>query len=129
MIGYIYRIYNSSDSYYGSTTVTLAERLRRHQRDYYKYTRGEIKNKMSSFIIFEKKNDRYEIECVEEVHENTKEALENKLKEREAFYISNNECVNQNLPVRTAEEKRLQRNRIQREYYHRKKNEKKDQSN
>ena len=75
---------------------------------------------MSSFVIFDSKQ-RYEIEIVEELNTHNGQNLREQLKKREAYYIMNNICVNKNVPIRTTEEKRRQRNKIQRDYYHRKK--------
>ena len=125
-IGYIYRIYNDDNSYYGSTNINLSERLKRHQRDYYKYKRKEKVNYISSFTILDSRK-RYEIEMIEKVIEYDPEKLRHKMKERESHYILNNKCVNKNNPYRTDEQKRQQKNKIQREHYHRKKEKEKNQ--
>merc|ERR1712070_808042 len=100
-----------------------SERLKRHQKDYYKYKRKEKHDYVSSFVILDSRK-RYEIEMVEKVIEDGLEKLRHKMKERESYYILNNKCVNRNNPYRTDEQKRQQKNKIQREYYYREKEKK-----
>ena len=122
-IGYVYRIFNEDDSYYGSTSINSSERWKRHQKDYYKYKKKREHNYVSSFVILNSRK-RYEIEMVEKIIEDGLEKLRHKMKEKESYYILNNKCVNKNNPYRTNEQKRQQKNKIQREYYHRKKHNK-----
>ena len=125
--GIIYRIYNDSKCYYGSTQQTLEQRLNHHQRDYYKWKNG-IKRKngnpasyMSSFEILDDKTSRYEIELVENIE--TNENIKTELKKRESYYVLKFECVNKLNPYRTVEQKREQRNKVVRAYHHRHKDE------
>ena len=129
MKGFIYRIYNSQLSYYGSSKscVSIEDRLRKHQADYYKYNSGKYKvNYLTSFKIFDMRTERYEIELLEELDE-PEDQLDLKLRQREAYYITNNECVNKNIPYRSDEEKRQEKNRRQREYKKRLREKKKQQ--
>ena len=61
---------------------------------------------------------------VEKIIEDGLEKLRHKMKEKESYYILNNKCVNKNNPYRTNEQKRQQKNKIQREYYYREKEKK-----
>ena len=97
--GKIYKIISSECDlvYYGSTCITLKERLIKHKSDYKYYLEGK-KNYMTSFVIIEKGN--YEIVLVEDYPCNSKAELHL----RERFYIENNECVNKCIPGRTPKE-------------------------
>ena len=68
---------------------------------------------------------RLDSRMIEKVIEDGLEKLTQKMKERESYYILNNKCVNRNNPYRTDEQKRQQKNKIQREYYYREKEKKK----
>jgi hypothetical protein len=76
--GKIYKIYNKTDVYYGSTIRTLEARLKRHEVD---------KTLTSSIII---NNPPYCIELVENFPCDSRYTLE----QRENYYISHNKCVN-----------------------------------
>ena len=108
-------------SYYCSTIINLLERLKRYQKDDYKYIRKEKPNFISSFIILDSKK-RYEIETRETIIEDDPEKVKHEMGERESYY---NKCINKNNPHRTDEQKKQQKNRIQRKYYHQKKKKKK----
>ena len=81
-IGYVYRIFNEDDSYYGSTSINSSERWKRHQKDYYKYKKKREHNYVSSFVILNSRK-RYEIEMVEKIIEDGLEKLRHKMKEKE----------------------------------------------
>ena len=99
MKGYIYKITdNTNDNvYYGSTVSSLSHRLSQHKSQFKSWKRGE-KNYISVFKIIE--NNDYRFECIEEVDVETMFELKN----RERYYIENNECVNIIIPNRTQKE-------------------------
>ena len=92
--GYIYSLTcnNPKLIYYGSTTRPLNERLAGHKNGCKK------KKQCTSKILFEWGNVK--INLLEEIQ------FENKieLREREAYYIINLECVNKHIPNRTKKE-------------------------
>jgi len=97
--GKIYKIVCNTTGliYYGSTIEpTLARRLATHKGIYNSWKKGARKNIITSFKILE--NNNYEIVLVELYPCNSKDELH----KRERFYIENNECVNKNIPKRTA---------------------------
>ncbi len=106
--GIIYRLWckNSLKTYYGSTTGDIKNRLAEHE---HKFKNG-IKHSSADIIA----NGNYRIEEVELVdYEDKKE-----LRERERFYITNDKnCVNKNIPNRTAQDWRLDNPEYNKEYY------------
>jgi len=93
-IGYIYSLTccNPSLVYYGSTTRQLNERLSKHKYDF------KNNKSVSSKILFEWGNIK--INMLEQIeYENRQE-----LRDREAYYIKNLECVNKKIPNRTKKE-------------------------
>lgn len=98
MSGKIYKITDNTNGcvYYGSTTMGLDDRLNKHKYAYNSFLKHGGAKSTSCEII---KNDNYFIELVEEV-----DNLDN-LKNRERFYIENNECVNQQMPARSQKER------------------------
>ena len=96
----IYKIYSPSKNivYYGSTCENyLSRRLQHHLSDYKRYKNGK-KNYTTSYAVLECED--YKIELVEEVSCNNVEQL----RERERYYILNNECINKKVPNRTKKE-------------------------
>jgi hypothetical protein len=95
----IYRIYDNETGkcYYGSTCNTLERRLCQHEKGFKSYLNGNH-GYVSSFEIIEKNN--YNISLVENCDFNSRKQL----RQRERFYIENNECVNQVIPCRTSKE-------------------------
>jgi hypothetical protein len=97
-LGKIYKIVCNTTglTYYGSTCEpTLARRLAGHVGKF-KSFRGNGKAKfITSYNVL--KNDDYAIILVELAPSNNKMEL----RQRERFYIENNECVNKNIPSRT----------------------------
>ena len=93
--GKIYKLYNEYGTYYGSTTSTLKERFNKHKCDTKKRRNG------SSKILF-KNGCIPNIELLEEIKFNDIQEL----RDREAYYIKNLECVNKNIPNRTNKEYR-----------------------
>ena len=89
--GKIYKVYNESGIYYGSTiNKYLCNRLAHHKSH---------KN-CSSKILFDPKFSNPKIELIEEFYyDDIKE-----LRDREAYYIRNLECINKIIPNRTTKE-------------------------
>ena len=106
--GMIYKLFckNTLKTYYGSTTGNIANRLAEHE---HKFKNG-IKHSSADIIA----NGNYRIEEVELVdYEDKKE-----LRERERFYITNDKnCINKNIPNRTAQDWRLDNPEYNKEYY------------
>ncbi len=101
MKGIIYKIVcnTTGDTYYGSTIMSLAQRMTSHKAVFKKWKQG-LTTCTSSFPIIEKGN--YSVSIVDTVEfENKSELL---LKERE--YIRNNVCVNKYMPILTNDEKK-----------------------
>ena len=90
--GMIYKMYNQYGVYYGSTTQTLKTRLSKHKCD------AKTKN-CTSNILFQN-SCIPTIKLLEEVEFNDIKEL----REREAYYIRNLECINKNIPNRTHKE-------------------------
>jgi hypothetical protein len=110
MQGRIYKIVDNTKTksdYYGSTTLSIYDRLRQHKQDFTRYTNNKAKYKrlfMRSFFILELNN--YTIEEVETVtYEDPKE-----LKRRELYYIQNYECINKNRPAQFVKENQKEYN-------------------
>ena len=93
----IYKLVNTNtkQTYIGSTTRDLKQRLREHKS---LYTSGKTK-KEKSYLLFNE-NDKVIIELLENVNCNNKKELH----DREKYYIKNYECVNINQPTRTSQE-------------------------
>jgi len=93
--GKIYKLYSVSNEdvvYYGSTTLTLNERLARHISDYKRNSSCKSKLVIAA--------GDYKIELIEEYPcANTAE-----LERREGEYTKNNKCVNQVIAGRTPKE-------------------------
>ena len=106
--GMIYKLFckNTLKTYYGSTTGDIKNRLAEHE---HKFKNG-IKHSSADIIA----GGNYSIEEVELVdYEDKKE-----LRERERFYITNDKnCVNKNIPNRTAQDWRLDNPEYNKEYY------------
>jgi len=107
--GKIYKLYNQYDVYYGSTTKSLKERLNQHKS-------GAKNKKCISHILFQDCCIP-KIELLEEVEfDDIKE-----LRDREAYYIRNLECINKVIPNRTQKEYRIDNRdkklEYQKEYY------------
>ena len=98
--GKIYKLYSPSKNivYYGSTAEKyLSRRFHKHLAHYKRYKNGKI-GYTTSFDVLECED--YKIELLEEVSCNNVEQL----RERERYYIENNECVNKNIPNQTQKE-------------------------
>lgn len=109
MIGYIYKIYDNDNNktYFGSTGMLPEARLKFHKRacKYYMEGRGKF---VSVYNIIKENN--YTLQEVEKVEYEEKKQL----RERERYYIENNECVNMCIPNRTQKE---WEKKFKREYY------------
>jgi hypothetical protein len=96
--GKIYRVVCNITglTYYGSTCEpTVARRLAKHVGDFKSFKEGKTNNYLTSFEVL--KGGNYAIFLVELAPCNTKMEL----RQRERYYIENNECVNKNIPTRT----------------------------
>ena len=103
MIGIIYKITCelTKEVYYGSTSTSLNLRKNNHK----------MGSTSSSKQIIER--GKWTISAIETInYENKSELLL-----RERFYIENNECINKNLPITTAEEKKAQQQDCMRKWY------------
>jgi len=104
--GKIYKIIpiNGEDNniYIGSTTKTLlCQRFAVHKCIYNKYKKGETKQKLTSFLLF----DKYGCEnCKIVLIELVNAASKDELLRREAFYIKSLNCVNKQIPLRNNKE-------------------------
>ena len=98
--GKIYKLYSPSKNmvYYGSTAEKyLSRRLQSHLSSYKRY-KNNTYHYCKSFDVLECED--YKIELVEEISCNNVEQL----REREKYYILNNDCINKNIPNRTKKE-------------------------
>lgn len=100
-----------NDCYYGSTCQPLSKRIGDHKKNYKCY-KDDKYGFITSFILF----DKYGLEnCKIELVENYECKTKEELRQREGWYIKNNDCVNKRIPGRT-----------QKEYYEDNKDNKKD---
>jgi hypothetical protein len=98
--GKIYKIEVDGLTYYGSTVMTLRERMSKHKNTFKRWKNGEI-NKCACFDLFDKYGfDNCPIELVEDYPCETKKDL----LIREDCYIKNMECINENAAHTTREE-------------------------
>lgn len=91
--GKIYRLTGGDKVYYGSTVTPLYKRFKGHKRDF-----KTNRKPSTSKILFEEGEVR--IELVENYPCNS--VIE--LREREAYYIKNFDCVNRCVPNRTSKD-------------------------
>tara|TARA_R110002012_G_scaffold2722_1_gene12903 strand:- start:223 stop:732 length:510 start_codon:yes stop_codon:yes gene_type:complete len=103
--GSIYKLYNEFGTYYGSTTKSLKDRLNRHK--------CQAKNKKCSSNILFQDGSIPKIELLEEVEFDDISVLRN----REAYYIRNLECINKHIPGRTKKEWRDEHKKDRKNYY------------
>jgi len=111
--GSIYKLYNEHGTYYGSTITSLKKRFKIHHYD------SNDKNKNHSSKILFQNNCIPKIELIEDVEFNNIQEL----RDREAYYIRNLECVNKVIPDRTRQEYIKQYNLINKEKIAHKNNE------
>ena len=97
--GYIYKIFCKTDElvYYGSTILQVCKRIKQHQSNYKSWKRGGT-NFVTSFLIID--TGDWDYITVEKVV--YYEPLE--LRNRERYWIQNNECVNKCIPNNTQKE-------------------------
>jgi len=98
--GLIYKIVdNLSDMvYYGSTYLTLPQRIIYHKSSYSRFLENEKNERCSSFNII--MSDDYQVILVEKYPCNSKKELE----DREGYYIKNNPCINTQIPGQSKSE-------------------------
>ena len=89
----VYAIEGGGLTYYGSTVKPLEERIYAHKLNYNKW----LNNKYRYVSSFEIIKGEYTFRLIEKCKN---------YKERERWWIENNECVNRNIPLRTDEEKK-----------------------
>ena len=100
-IGLIYKIVGYGLTYYGSTIQLLSDRKSTHITQYRMWVnRGEDAWKCASYDIFKQGNE-WEIIVLETVMTDTKKTG---LKEREQKWITENDCVNKNQVIQSAED-------------------------
>ena len=100
-IGYIYKIFCKTDDelvYYGSTTQKrVCNRISGHHADYRRWKLGKP-HFVTSFLIID--TGDWDYMTVEKVMHDEKFELRN----RERYWIQNNECINNNIPNNTPKE-------------------------
>ena len=106
--GYVYRIRCNikNEDYYGSTEMTMEERIENH----IKSVTSERGHKCVSSQIIER--DDWDYEIMEEVDY----IIKVDLLIRERYYIENYPCININIPYRTKEEIREYKKSHKRQY-------------
>lgn len=87
----------TGETYYGSTTSSLGDRLSRHKYCHKLYKIGEYPY-VSAFDILDRGD--YVINLVEQYPCKSKRELEM----RERYHITNNKCINKNIPTRAKKE-------------------------
>ena len=104
-LGFIYKLTNGEQDYYGSTSMGLNLRMNCHRQP------ANYKKSISR-ILFE--GDKPVImKCIEVVYyDNISE-----LTLKEAEYIENNECINKNNPNRTKSRKGFNSSEYSKQYY------------
>ena len=103
--GKIYKLVGGGLTYYGSTTVPLSRRKSNHHTGYKLWKSGNRRCVASSQIFDKCPYEEVDIVLVELYPCNTEEEL----RDRERYYIENNECVNNEvIPTRTKKEQETQ---------------------
>jgi hypothetical protein len=99
--GKIYKLINTESTltYIGSTTQTLAQRKAKHHENYKCWKKGKT-NYVTSFKIFDNDEWGCQIVLIENFPCNSRDELER----QERYYIESIECVNKNRPTRTRTE-------------------------
>lgn len=85
--------------YIGSTCMSLSLRLRNHQELYKQFIKGSHNRKCSAFKLFELGFEDVRIETIDDCEDI---CCKKALLKKERFWIENNNCVNKNIPSRTA---------------------------
>ena len=98
--GKIYKITCGDETYYGSTAMTLRERMWLHKSNYKRWKNG-TDSKCACFNLFDKYGfDNCPIELVEDYSCETKKEL----LIREDWYMDNNDCINEKSAYTSKEE-------------------------
>lgn len=101
MKGYIYKIYNDENTYYGSTIQPVNVRLNSHIYKSKVYNEDPKKIRWTTaFDIVNKGRDFFKCETIEELEFNDKREL----LLRERYYIENFKCINKTIPLQTRQE-------------------------
>jgi hypothetical protein len=110
-VGKIYKLIDNTNGniYIGSTILTLNKRLSVHKCKYKSYLNNKY-TYVTSFEII--KNNDYRIEIIKYVI--YKDKIE--LRQRERYYIENNDCINKNIPSRTLKEYYIDNKDYKKEY-------------
>lgn len=87
--------------YIGSTCLSLPLRLRNHQQLYKQYIKGSTNSKCSAFKLFDLGFEDVRIETIDDCEDI---CCKKALLKRERFWITQNNCVNKNMPGRGAKE-------------------------
>ena len=97
--GYIYEIYSLDKKirYFGSTTQQVCKRIATHKATCKRWKNGKT-NFTSSYLIIE--TDDWDYKTIEKLLFNDPFELKN----RERWYIENNDCVNKQIPNRSLKE-------------------------
>ena len=85
--------------YIGSTCMSLSLRLRNHQQLYNQYIKGSTNRKCSAFKLFDLGFEDVRIETIDDCEDI---CCKKALLKKERFWIENNNCVNINIPGRSA---------------------------
>ena len=86
----------TGDVYFGSTTLTMNERIKSHRRGYARYKNGKP-GKCQAYDIFDR--DNFQFTVLEDL---TNEGCDKEhLNKVEGWYIQNFECINKQIPKRT----------------------------
>lgn len=102
VLGRVYALYDNTNGnvYYGSTKLTLEDRLKKHLEDYSRYTKGNVmRHYMSAEII-----DNCDYQMIELEQMEYDEDDKTPLLLRERWWIEFNPCVNKTTPLRTRKE-------------------------
>ena len=97
-LGKIYKLHCNvtTKDYYGSTCLSLQERLSSHVSKHRRFVNGKVgtENYCRAFLILD--NNNYTITLVENFPCDSKDELET----RERYFIENHDCVNKQHPTR-----------------------------
>ena len=102
MRGYIYRLFDDSKSYIGSTTQSMSDRIRYHDKSCKSYYKNKDYTKFVTCYEFIK-DLQYEWEILAEVDVE----MISHLRELEQFYIDTFDCVNTRRAFQSKEDKKI----------------------
>lgn len=86
----IYRIVGGGKTYYGKSRTKLSERKRHHKSEWKRWKNGKS-HFVSSYVLFDEVGFE---NCVFDAIETYTDITDDELREREQWWIINNECVN-----------------------------------